>query len=133
MTISRDLMMSILSMDAYHRGYNAGMANLDIDTGTQIGNATFLTESNVLLGSPEVAASFYARAYTIGSGVTGVAPGTTVIAYRGTDAFAYELPFVDFPISYAADSDQKQIAMAAQFFRAVDAQSGGAPITPQSP
>jgi hypothetical protein len=30
-------------------------------------------------------AGFYALAYTVGAGVKGIAPGTTVISYRGTD------------------------------------------------
>jgi hypothetical protein len=39
MTISKDLFLSILSMDAYNRGYNPGIAGL---TGNSIGNATIL-------------------------------------------------------------------------------------------
>ncbi len=74
MTISRVLFLSILSMDAYNRGYNPGIAGLN---GTLIGNATIGASSNITPNSPEVAASFYA-AYTISSGVTGIAAGTTL-------------------------------------------------------
>ena len=81
MTISKDLFLSILSKDAYNRGYNPGIAGLD---GTHIGNATIGVSSSINPNSPEVAASFDAAAYTIGSGVTGIAAGTTVILYMGT-------------------------------------------------
>ena len=42
MTISKDLFLSILSMDAYNRGYNSGIDDLSDAPGTQIGNATIL-------------------------------------------------------------------------------------------
>jgi hypothetical protein len=82
MTISRDLFLSILSMDSYNRGYNTGITGLG-GVGSQIGTATISQQSATADGTPEVAASFYAAAYTIGSGVTGIAAGTTVISYRG--------------------------------------------------
>jgi hypothetical protein len=86
MTISRDLFLSILSMDAYNRGYNPGIAGLG-DTG-QIGNATILSRNAIGVTDTEYLAwqeaSFYAAAYTINSGVTGIAAGTTVMSYRGT-------------------------------------------------
>ena len=40
MTISKDLFLSILSMDAYNRGYNPGIEGLSDAPGTRIGNAT---------------------------------------------------------------------------------------------
>jgi hypothetical protein len=54
MTISPDLFLAILSMDAYNRGFAAGIKdgnNNDPDglgdaTGTQIGNATIRQASN---------------------------------------------------------------------------------------
>jgi len=82
MAISNDLFMAILAMDSYNRGYNSGIAAL---TGTSIGNATIGADSSILTDSNgndgvDEAVSFYAQSYTWN--------GQTVIAYRGTDAFA---------------------------------------------
>ena len=128
MTMSKDLFLSILSMDAYNRGYNPGIAGLSDASQTQIGNAKILQASNSLANSAEVAASFYAIAYTMGTGVDGIAPGSTVISYRGTDEPAKELALVDFAISYGGSFAQKQIAFAQQFFKAVDASNGTSPM-----
>lgn len=76
MTISRDLFLSILSMDAYNRGYNAGIEELG-GPDTKIGNATIKRQSVTADGSPEVTASFYAISYDTQYG--------QVISYRGTD------------------------------------------------
>ena len=88
MPISPDLMLAILSMDSYNRGYGAGLADgihvdangNDIDgldeAGAQIGNATVL---NIPLPRGAVAAGFHAVAYSWN--------GQTVISYRGTDNF----------------------------------------------
>ena len=66
-------MLAILAMDSYNRGYGKGLG-LDQPS---IGNATFLMQSSILAGSPEVTAGFYAVAYEIS--------GEVVISYRGTD------------------------------------------------
>ena len=87
MTISKDLSLSILSMDAYNRGYNPGIANLSDAGGTGLGIATIL---NVPLPQGSQVADFYALAYTIGAGVE-IALGTTVISYRGTDEIQSEI------------------------------------------
>lgn len=68
MAISNDLFMAILAMDAYNRGYNAGMGNAQNGlggVGSQIGNATVSKQSNFADGSPELNASFYAQSYTL--------------------------------------------------------------------
>jgi hypothetical protein len=88
MTISKDLFLAILSMDSYNRGYGEGIKL----TGNTIGSATISSQSDIANDSEEVAAGFYAVAYTVGAGVTGLAAGTTVISYRGTDDFN---PFTD--------------------------------------
>ena len=80
-------MLSILSMDAYNHGYAEGIKCL----GSQIGTASIFAQSEVADGSAGVAADFYALAYTIGAGVDGIAPGTTVISYRGTDDIQNEI------------------------------------------
>jgi len=73
MTISKELMLAILSMDAYNQGYGKG-----IDHGkTKIGSATFSGESVVDEGAEGVNTGFYAVSYDTDYG--------TVISYRGTD------------------------------------------------
>ena len=128
MTISKDLFLSILSMDAYNRGYNPSIAGLSDAVDTGIGTARVKQASDSRADSAEVAASFYAISYTIGTGVDGIAPGTTVISYRGTDKPAKELALVDFAMSYGGSFAQKQIAFAQQFFSAVDASNGASPM-----
>ncbi|MEE9314666.1 MAG: hypothetical protein V3V02_08445 [Rhizobiaceae bacterium] len=82
MTISKDLMLAILSMDSYNRGYGAGIKGLSQAKGTQIGTATINknAEEALLQGSAKTA-GFYAASYTLSS-------GETVISYRGTDNFS---------------------------------------------
>jgi hypothetical protein len=43
MTMSKDLFLSILAMDAYNRGYNPGIDLHSVGAGTSIGNATIDT------------------------------------------------------------------------------------------
>jgi hypothetical protein len=76
MTISADLFKAILAMDAYNRGYGAGILNLG-GVGSQIGEATLSTDSALTPSTAAAqAAGFYAAAYTVGS--------QTIISYRGT-------------------------------------------------
>lgn len=84
MTINNDLMKAILSMDAYNRGYDAGIEfhSPNETIGKQLGNYTITDHSSALLdtgGSPNIDddISFYALAYEYN--------GETVISYRGTD------------------------------------------------
>ena len=62
MTMSTDLFLSILAMDAYNRGYNPG---IDVGDSNGIGNATIVGQK------ADVNASFYAVAYDVGTGVGG--------------------------------------------------------------
>jgi hypothetical protein len=71
MSISETLFRAILAMDSYNRGYDEGIKL----TGSQIGNATLSTKSNVTPGSADVNASFFAQAYTWN--------GSTIISFRG--------------------------------------------------
>ena len=86
-TISPELFLAILSMDAYNRGYDAGIGDgqnvvdgVDSDglgrVGSQIGNATDVQDAQDIEGIAEVA-GFYAVAYQWN--------GETVISYCGTD------------------------------------------------
>jgi hypothetical protein len=79
MATSKDLLLAILALDSYNRGYNVGIGGLSQDPGTKIGNATVGKNAQTDL-SPGTAqaAGFYAVSYTLTS-------GETVISYRGTD------------------------------------------------
>ncbi len=88
MPISQDLFLAILSMDAYNRGYGAGVSDGgtgDTDglgeTGS-IGGAVIDRTSAVLVDENgerlDIDAGFYAVAYERN--------GEIVISYRGTDA-----------------------------------------------
>lgn len=74
----KDLLLSILAMDAYNQGYGKGLNHGE----TQIGAANFDDDK----GDAEAQdAGFYAVSYTIGSGVVELNAGTIVISYRGTN------------------------------------------------
>ena len=88
MAISKDLFLSILAMDSYNRGYNAGIAGLNDSNGTNIGNTTISTSLSDVSQEFEAeaqSAGFYALAYDIGAGGPEGLAGKTVISYRGTD------------------------------------------------
>jgi hypothetical protein len=90
MPISKDLFLSILSMDAYNRSYNPGIANLG-GLGSGIGNAVVTSDSETTPATSGTAqaASFYGLAYkltqSVGTPGNQIASGTTIISYRGTD------------------------------------------------
>ncbi|MCP4095678.1 MAG: hypothetical protein GY748_05495, partial [Planctomycetaceae bacterium] len=90
MNISKDLLLAILSMDAYNRDYGAGITGLG-GKGTKIGTATILDDSDVLKDGNgdrvDEAAGFYAVSYKItdGSSVDGLDTNDVIISYRGTD------------------------------------------------
>jgi hypothetical protein len=77
MIMNPQLLYAILSMDAYHRGYGAGIAGLP-STG-QVGTATLGLQKS---DAQAPAVSFFAQAYTW--------IGTPVISYRGTDLVSDE-------------------------------------------
>ena len=79
MTISKDLFLAILSMDAYNRGYAPGTNLSSNDTfGMAIGNATVFKNKG---DSEAISSGFYAIAYDT-SGVAGFAPA-------GNDTFVF--------------------------------------------
>jgi hypothetical protein len=80
----RNLILAIISLDAYNRGYDAAISSLSQTKDTAIGNAKVFM--NLGLGEAAAQASgFYAIAYDL-TGVEGFNAGDTVISYRGTDA-----------------------------------------------
>ena len=68
MAISKDLFLSILSMDAYNRGYNAGINGLsELSNGTaKLGPVQVVASlENFDLDEQAEAAGFYAIAYKV--------------------------------------------------------------------
>jgi hypothetical protein len=125
MAISQDLLLAILSLDAYNRGYAPGIEGLG-DLGSKIGNATIIKQSDPDEDSAEFAAGFYAVAYQLED-------GTRIISYRGTDHGDWN-PF-GAPDSQSGGSDiyngwvagaglaTSQTAMALQFYETVTGHS----------
>ena len=77
--MNRDLLLAILAMDSYNRGYNQGLKftqNSD-NSGTAIGNAIVSNRSSSDTNSAAYKAGFYAIAYDW--------QGEKIISYRGTD------------------------------------------------
>ena len=114
--MSDDLFLAILAMDAYNRGYSAGV-NM---TGGQIGNATVGVADGDSIAQ---AASFFAQSYIL-------ANGQTVISYRGTDNTSFFNPGSDIWngwITGAGVYGSAQAEMAAQFYQSVNGGSKRSP------
>ncbi|MEN3792837.1 hypothetical protein [Fulvimarina sp. MAC3] len=132
MPISKDLFLSILSLDAYNRGVGAAI-NLD---GTTLGTAQILANSDDLLDdyasedSTETlaqAAGFSATAYTIGAGVDDLSPGETVISYRGTDFDGFDLldDGVEGWAIGAGSYEAEQFAFSTRFLEEISRDANG--------
>jgi len=92
MTISKDLFLAILSMDAYNRGYGSGIndgGNNDPDglgISGSIGFATIGADSSVLVDDERNRLDENLNfATAVGIGDDTMDAGTTIISYRGTD------------------------------------------------
>lgn len=75
-------------MDAYQRGYAPGingLAQFAEDVTVKIGQATLVANCEAKLGPAAESAGFYALSYKLDVAWAGLAAGTTVISYRGTD------------------------------------------------
>ena len=87
MTISSDLFLSILSMDAYNRDYDAG---IDI-SGSRLGGAQILSRDSLGISESDYQAwqtvGFYALAYELQADeqIEGLSQSDILISYRGTD------------------------------------------------
>lgn len=84
MTISKDLFLSILSMDAYNRGYNVGINGLSeaTDGSAALGGVEAIANlENFDLDVQAEAAGFYAIAYRVtdGSNIDGFNTGDVMI------------------------------------------------------
>lgn len=116
------LMNAILSMDAYNRGYNAGIvfgSNIEdseaINNVTKLGNATVFRSKNDQLAKD---ISFYAIAYQYN--------GQNIISIRGTDEFnADRLNGYDVGLGMP---DAPQAGMAFEFYRSVASQIGASSL-----
>jgi hypothetical protein len=82
MAVSKDLMLALLALDSYNRGYGAGIDGLG-GPGSKIGNATML---NAALPTGSQATGFYASAYTLDGAVGNLGSGSKIISYRGTNS-----------------------------------------------
>lgn len=123
MTISKDLFLAILSMDAYNRGYGAGMSDgrgnldqdgIDIDglgaEGSKIGKATVVAQD---ISDDAQENNFYALAYELN--------GETIISYRGTDDFSIFSSNSDIWTGWrfgTGDTGNTQVDLARDFYEA---------------
>jgi hypothetical protein len=73
--MNREVMLSLLALDSYNRGYGQSVGGLS--NSGMIGTVTIRRQSNITENSAEVAAGFYAIAYEWNN--------ETVISYRGTN------------------------------------------------
>ena len=106
--MNRDLMMSVLTMDSYNRGYNSSITvpGLSENKNTQIGRALVYDNKGDLAAQ---AANFYAIAYTYN--------GEKIISYRGTDNIS-----ADAVNAYAiaiGNPATPQGSMAIEFYKTV--------------
>jgi hypothetical protein len=107
--MKKELMMAVLAMDAYNRGYDPGLV---IDNNLQtrgVGSATFDRESDVNIGTLGRSESFYAVSYTWN--------GEKIISFRGTDNNAID-PNTGYGISLDIPTGP-QAFLAAEFYRSV--------------
>jgi hypothetical protein len=74
--MKRDLLLAILSMDAYNRTYGQHLTDLDDFEGVKLGNVTIKSNSVSEVENSN-ASGFYAIAYTAGAGIEGIAAGQT--------------------------------------------------------
>ncbi len=131
MTVSKDLMLAILSLDAYNQGYGKGINHGK----TQIGSATVNEVPSGLDDSQWESADFYAVSYTLNADVGDMAADTKIISYRGTDN-PYDV--INGWVGALGIWQTEQLRMAAEFYRSVtgttttDPRTGNAILTGHS-
>jgi len=81
--VDRALLLSILSMDSYNRGYSFHVKELE--NVSRLGTVSISSQSNIDPNSLEYRSGFYGISYTVGSGYSDLAAGQSIIAYRGTN------------------------------------------------
>ena len=128
--MNREVFLSILAMDSYQRGYATGINGLETPTfgpdglattTVKIGQARIVRDANDAAGVAQ-SASFYALSYTFDVPWAGLAQGTTVISYRGTDFDKGKELLHDVLYgwsSFTGLGTNSQFPLAEQFFNAV--------------
>lgn len=120
MAIDNSVFLSVLAMDSYNRGYDAGI-NIS-DNG--IRNATLGDSATDILGAQAQSASFFAQAYSWN--------GETVIAYRGTSSPGMLDDISNgWPTGFGW-ADAPQAMLALKFYNAVDATNTNIELTGHS-
>jgi hypothetical protein len=123
MTTQRDLLLAILAMDSYNRGYGEGISGLG-GTDSKIGEATFKLDSGVLKddagNSVHESTGFYASSYTLDAGTENE---TTVISYRGTDGDTITDVEYGWTVSLGK-IDDNQASQALEFYNKVEGHAG---------
>ncbi len=119
--LNSDVMLAILAMDSYNRGYGSGVGGLDVDPGlTKIGSATITYDSTTVLGIVDTQrAGFYDIAYSDN--------GETIISYRGTDTTGAAALINDIVYGWTFGggfSGADQVALGIKFYQAVTASTG---------
>ena len=88
--MTRDLLLALLSLDSYNRGYDRNVET----PGDSLGNVTIERDSSILVDAEgqrlDAPAGFYAIAYNWN--------GETIISYRGTDELQL-LPLDEFDLT----------------------------------
>lgn len=110
-----NVLLAVLAMDAYNRGIGASLEQ----TGTSIGDATFVTVSDD--NSISFSASLYDTTQETAAGST----SARVLSYRGTDSLVWD-PIYGWPTQIGSNSVQAVAAL--EVYKAVAAMPGG-PIT----
>ena len=115
--MNNDVLMALLSLDSYNRGYEARLTGLGVNSAS-IGDFSILTDSTARLDPTynTQAANFYAVAYQNSS------TGETVISYRGTDNLS-EDAFNSYAIGMG-DPLKPQGTLAVRFYKSVVGQDG---------
>ena len=126
--MTNDLLLALLSMDAYHQGFGAAIP----DVGTNIGGASVIAANSLSL-SPELQAAlatdgFAATAYSMTGTGTNL-DGAIVISYRGSeDANDY---LNDFQLTVGELAGQT--LLAAKYYFAVKRQASHRQDRPDRP
>jgi Ca2+-binding RTX toxin-like protein len=115
--MNRDLLLAILAMDSYNRGYNARVSfNGNDDTyGSSIGTASVIASKGDVTAQQ---ASYYSIAYSLGPEAGG--SNQIVIAYRGTDMDHIANTAINsYPVALGYP-DTNQSEMAAEFYKNIN-------------
>jgi hypothetical protein len=88
--MNKDLLLAILAMDSYNRGYGQHIKGLDDpiskpNATITLGNLRIDDQSDIDIDGPEFQAGFYAIKYVAGADDPNFAANTAIVSYRGTN------------------------------------------------